>query len=232
MDEKYIYLPEYQENANFSLDESGVDLRRLFIEGPTLVYDKINANGRNYGKKLLTESINKHTGNGNLESGGCVGELNHPLGQRSQTDPDRISHKFVSVEDTGEYFKTKALIAEKTVSGKQVSGLYDAGIRMGISSRGFGAVTKNGNVKDVTRLYLESLGDIVFNPSAPGAYMQAIRESCSQEYIMVAGNLVLNDSNIEQLIESHNDIINKASIRNINKIAIDIFREYIEKCIY
>lgn len=230
----YKYLPECSENPKIDLvlDKSSGD-KKLFIEGPTLIYDRVNTNMREYGKSVLTEAINKHTGHGRLESGGCIGELNHPLNDRSQTDPDRIAIKFTEVVDTGEYYKTKALVAEGTIAGKQVAGLFEAGIRMGISARGYGTVKKEGKVSKVQKLFLESLGDIVFEPSAPGAYMQSIREGKqAQEYILQAGNLLLRKSSaVEEIMESHLDIIHKTPSRKLNEAAYVIFNDFLEKMI-
>ena len=231
--ETYIYIPECNDSAMFESIDSASDKKLLYIEGPTLVYDKVNANKRIYKKSVLSKAINIHIGDGCLEAGGCVGELNHPEGGRSQTDPDRIAIKFTEVEDTGKYYKTKALVAEETASGKQVAGLYAAGIRMGISSRAYGSVTKKDKISYVNEMFLEALGDVVFNPSAPGAYMQAIREGkAPQEYILEAGNLILKDSSkVEQMLETHLDIINKASRYKINEAALLIFKDYMNKCL-
>jgi hypothetical protein len=232
MKDIYKPLPDYIENAIFT-EAKLENQNHLFVEGPTLIYDRINANGRKYPKELLAQTINTHVGNDNLETGGCVGELNHPLGERTGTDPDRISHKFVDVIDTGECFKTKALIAESTVCGKQVSGLFAAGIRLGISSRAYGKACLRDTVQIVERMVLNSLGDIVFNPSAPGAYLRALMESIeTREYIMIAGNLIVqNSSNIEHLIEDHISVINKTPRKKINEAAIMIFSDFLDKCI-
>lgn len=232
--EIYEPLIEHVDTAKMDVEiNEATGTKSLYIHGPTLVYDQKNANGRIYKKPILENAIKSHVGvnNENLSVGGCVGELNHPLGGRSQTDPDRIAIKFVDVQDNGQYFTTKALVAEGTTCGKQIAGLFDAGIRLGISSRGFGSTKKSNGVMEVERLILESLGDVVFNPSAPGAYLEAIRESAGCEYIMKAGNLFLKDSSkIEQLIESHNDIINKATRSQINNAAVAIFSDFINKC--
>lgn len=232
--QKQIYdlMLEYDESAIFneSIVENGTC---LYVEGPTLVYDQKNINGRIYPKEILQEAIDTHIGNGNLDGGACVGELNHPLGKRVDTDPDRISHKFVAVTDDGSAFRTKALIADGTTCGKQVKGLFDAGIRMGISSRAYGKADIQDSIAVVKRMVLNSLGDIVFNPSAPGAYLQALRESVETcEYIFEAGLLKVKDSNrMERIIDTHIDIINKAPIKKINEAALVIFSDFLDKCI-
>lgn len=229
MKQVFNLIPEYEPSAIFMEQQ---DTGKLFIEGPTLVYDVKNANNRIYPKDILTEAIDKHIGNNNMQEGGCVGELNHPIGQRVETDPDRISHKFVEIKDDGTSFRTKALIAEGTTCGKQVKGLFNAGIRMGISSRAYGkAITKKG-IAYVERMVLNSLGDIVFNPSAPGAYLQALTESINTcEYIFESGNIKIKNSNkMEQIIETHKNIINNAPRKKINEAAIKVFSDFLNKC--
>jgi hypothetical protein len=195
----------------------------LYIEGITLQGEVKNKNGRIYPKAVLAEAIKKHIDEF-MKEGRAVGELNHPKEKSSEINPDRISHRFVEVKESDNNYKTKALVLD-TTHGTQVKNLLNGGVKLGISSRGFGDVKESGGVKVVQSLYLVSLGDIVTNPSAPNAFINSIMEST--EWIWENGILVGKD--LEPEIDEYKDAIEKASQKDIDGVAVKIFKDYMQK---
>ena len=74
-------------------------------------------------------------------------------------------------------------------------------------------------------LYLVSLGDIVTNPSAPDAFVNAIMEKV--EWVWENGVIVGKD--IEPEIDEYRDAIEKADQSNIDEVAIKVFKDYMQK---
>lgn len=202
--------------------ETKDDKKDLYLEGITLVADTKNANKRIYPKNVLFEAIEKHTENF-LNSNGAVGELNHPTNNISQIDFNNVSHRFVSIREDGNNFITRALVLN-TIAGKQVKNLYEGGVRLGISSRAFGNTKIKKDVTMVESLYIVSLGDIVANPSAPGAFLNSVMEN--KEFLWENGNLIEKD--ISQELEGYKKIIENSSKKERRDIFVTIFKNYLQ----
>ena len=110
-----------------------------------------------------------------VESGRAVGELGHPEGPT--VNLDRVSHKIVSLRESGSNYVGKAKILS-TPMGKIAQNLIDEGVKLGVSSRGLGTLaTNNEGVKIVSDDFtLATAADIVADPSAPDAFVQGIME--------------------------------------------------------
>jgi hypothetical protein len=201
------------------LDE-GKKRRDMYIEGVTLQSEIKNKNGRVYPKPILGEAINKHV-NEMMKYGRAVGELNHPETKSSEINPDRISHRFTEVREDSNNFVTKALVLN-TNHGQQVKNLIEGGVQLGISSRGFGDVKESGSAKVVQSLFLVSLGDIVTNPSAPHAFVNAVFESA--EWVWQNGILVGKD--LSENIDGYKDALEKSTQKDRDEVAINLFKEY------
>jgi hypothetical protein len=87
-----------------------------------------------------------------------------------------ISHRIVELKQDGNNFIGKARILD-TPNGRIVKELLDDGGKLGVSSRGMGSLKHVGGVNEVQDdFYLATAGDIVFDPSAPDAFVQGIME--------------------------------------------------------
>jgi hypothetical protein len=212
--------------SEIKISEAIVDLaeggkrKDMYIEGVTLQSEVRNKNGRVYPKSVLGEAISKHVADF-MKYGRAVGELNHPTEKSSEINPDRISHRFTEVREDNNNFVTKALVLN-TNHGKQVKNLIEGGVQLGISSRGFGDVKESGNTKVVQSLYLVSLGDIVTNPSAPHAFVNAVFESA--EWIWYNGVLVGKD--LSEEIDEYKEALEKSSQEDRDAVAINLFKKY------
>lgn len=199
----------------------GKSRKDMYIEGITLQGEVKNKNNRVYPKAVLSEAIKKHIDEF-MKVGRAVGELNHPVEKSSEINPDRISHRFVEVKEDANNFITKALVLN-TTHGTQVKNLIGGGVKMGISSRGFGDVKESGNAKVVQSLYLVSLGDIVTNPSAPNAFVNAVMEKT--EWIWENGILVGKD--LSEELDEYRDALDKSTQKDRDDVAIDLFKQYL-----
>ena len=199
----------------------GKTRKDMYIEGITLQSEVKNKNNRVYPKKVLGEAINKHIEEF-MKVGRAVGELNHPKENASEVNPDRISHRFVEVKEDNKNFHTKALVLN-TTHGTQVKNLLGGGVKLGISSRGFGDVKESGGSRVVQSLYLVSLGDIVTNPSAPNAFVNAVMEKT--EWIWENGILIGKD--LSEDLDEYREALEKSSQSDRDAVAINIFKQYL-----
>jgi len=207
--EEVQYITEASENGKKS----------LYITGPFLVYDKPNKNNRMYTKDTLAKEVGRYNEEF-VKTNRALGELGHP--DTPSINLERVSHKIVSLEDNGESFIGKAMILE-TPYGQIVKNFIDSGVNLGVSSRGMGSLvqTKEGYnlVQDDFRL--ATAADIVADPSAPGAFVNGIMEN--KEWLFVEGRFVEMD------IDSAKRQIRKASRKEIEQVALNLFENFIRK---
>jgi len=101
--------------------------------------------------------------------------LGHP--DTPTVNLDRVSHKIVSLKESGSNFSGKAKILG-TPMGKIASSLIDEGVKLGVSSRGIGSLkpTREGVNVVSDDFMLATAADIVADPSAPDAFVEGIME--------------------------------------------------------
>ena len=207
--EEVQYITEASENGKKS----------LYVTGPFLVYDKPNKNNRMYAKNTLSKEVGRYNEEV-IKTNRALGELGHP--DTPSLNLERVSHKIVSLEDNGECFIGKAMILE-TPYGQIVKSFIDSGVNLGVSSRGMGSLvqTKEGYNMVQDDFRLATAADIVADPSAPGAFVNGIMEN--REWLFVEGRFVEMD------IDSAKKQIRKASRKEIEYIAINLFENFIRK---
>ena len=148
--------------------------KNLFIEGVFLQGEIKNRNGRMYPMQTLAREVGRYNENF-VEKGRALGELGHPDGPT--VNLDRVSHKIVSLKESGNNFIGKAKILS-TPMGKIASNLLGEGVKLGVSSRGVGSLNKTNEGYSVEGedFTLATAADIVADPSAPDAFVDCIME--------------------------------------------------------
>ena len=148
--------------------------KNLFIEGVFLQGEIKNRNGRMYPMQTLTREVGRYNENF-VQKGRALGELGHPDGPT--VNLDRVSHKIVSLKESGNNFIGKAKILS-TPMGKIASDLLGEGVKLGVSSRGVGSLNKTNEGYSVVGedFTLATAADIVADPSAPDAFVDGIME--------------------------------------------------------
>ena len=154
--------------------ESRNGKKNLFIEGVFLQGEIKNRNGRMYPKSTLAREVGRYNENF-VQKGRALGELGHPDGPT--VNLDRVSHKIVSLKESGNNFIGKAKILS-TPMGKIASDLLGEGVKLGVSSRGIGSLNKTNEGYSVVGedFTLATAADIVADPSAPDAFVDGIME--------------------------------------------------------
>jgi len=148
--------------------------KNLFIEGVFLQGEIKNRNGRMYPMQTRAREVGRYNENF-VEKGRALGELGHPDGPT--VNLDRVSHKIVSLRESGNNFIGKAKILS-TPMGKIASNLLGEGVKLGVSSRGVGSLSKTNEGYSVVGedFTLATAADIVADPSATDAFVDGIME--------------------------------------------------------
>ena len=177
-------IREEIESVEFLVEQKN-GKKSMYIEGVFLQGNIKNRNGRMYPMETLRREVGRYNEN-HIQSGRALGELGHPEGPT--VNLDRVSHKIVSLRESGSNFVGKAKILN-TPMGKIASSLIEEGVKLGVSSRGVGSLqqTKEGFAVVGEDFMLATAADIVADPSAPDAFVSGIMEG--KEWIWDGGIL-------------------------------------------
>ena len=174
-------IKEITETVSYLVEDSN-GKKSLHIEGPFLVAEKKNRNGRLYEYNTMKKEVARYTEE-YINKHRAFGELGHP--ESPSINLDRVSHMITSLREDGNQWIGKAKILD-TPMGNIAKSLIEGGAQLGVSSRGMGSL-KNVNGVNVVQpdFYLATAADIVADPSAPGAFVQGIMEG--KEWMLVNG---------------------------------------------
>ena len=93
-------ITEEIESVDFIVENKG-GRKQLYIEGVFLQADMKNRNGRVYPMATLRREVGRYNDN-HVHKGRALGELGHPEGPTVKLD--RVSHKIVSLKESGSNF--------------------------------------------------------------------------------------------------------------------------------
>jgi hypothetical protein len=210
-------IKELNETVNY-LTEDADGKKSLFIEGPFLVAEKKNKNGRIYEFNTLRKEVHRYTEDF-INKSRAFGELGHP--DTPSINLDRVSHMIVGLREDGNQWIGKAKILD-TPMGNIARSLIEGGAQLGVSSRGMGSLKMVNGVNVVQPdFYLATAADIVADPSAPGAFVQGIMEG--KEWMLVDGRWT------EMHLEEAKEQIVKASRKDIEIVSMQIFENFLKK---
>ena len=166
-------ITEEIESVEFLVEQKN-GKKSMYIEGVFLQGNIKNRNGRMYPMETLQKEVGRYIKE-QVSQGRAVGELGHP--DSPTVNLDRVSHKIVSLKESGANFIGKAKILG-TPMGKIASSLIDEGVKLGVSSRGIGSLkpTREGINVVGDDFMLATAADIVADPSAPDAFVEGIME--------------------------------------------------------
>jgi len=150
------------------IHESQHNNGKVIVSGVLQRAEAKNQNGRIYPKEILIREVKLYQEN-QIKENRALGELDHP--DSSVINLRNVSHNVLECHWKGNDLVGTVEILP-TPSGNILKNLLDAGIRLGISSRGLGSVKEiNENTVEVQDDF-ELIGwDFVSNPSTHGAFM-------------------------------------------------------------
>mgnify|MGYP000876201845 FL=1 len=183
--------------------------KKLHISGPFIQMDVVNGNKRLYPSEYIAPKIDAYN-TSMVQTNRALGELNHP--GNPYVNPERAAIKIVSLQREGSSYMGKARVLETVPMGNILAGLLREGVQMAVSTRATGStIQKNGVAVVQPDFQLLTAADVVTDPSAPDAFVQAIMEN--KQWVYKDGILVEEDAkaiinkNPKNLLKAMQDIL-------------------------
>lgn len=197
--------------------------KNYYIQGPFMQCETVNRNGRVYPLSIMENAVNKYVEEFVSKNRG-LGTLGHENSPR--VSEDKVSHLVKELKFDGNDVWGKAKVLE-TKHGKELAALIEGGVNFGCSSRALGSLKEgvhNGRtgVKIVQDDFTISCIDAVLSPSGISCYVEGIYEGA--EWVFVE-----NQGWVEQYKEEAQQQIRKASRKDVEKVALQIFENYITR---
>lgn len=210
-------IREEIETVDFIVEEKN-GRKSMFIEGIFLQGDLKNRNGRMYPMETLRREVQRYTEN-HVQSGRALGELGHPDGPT--VNLDRVSHKIVSLKESGTNFVGKAKILG-TPMGKIAESLISEGVKLGVSSRGIGSLKQTREGVNIVGddFMLSTAADIVADPSAPDAFVEGIMEG--KDWVWDGG--ILREKYAEKTYKQINTLVDQ---KQLDENKIKLFSDFL-----
>ena len=192
--------------------------KNMFIEGIFLQGDLKNRNGRMYPMETLRREVQRYSEN-HIHAGRALGELGHPDGPT--VNLDRVSHKIVSLKESGNNFIGKAKILS-TPMGKIAESLISEGVKLGVSSRGIGSLKQTREGVNIVGddFMLSTAADIVSDPSAPDAFVEGIMEG--KDWVWDGG--ILREAQVAKTYKYINTLVDQ---KQLDEKKLDIFNSFL-----
>ena len=210
-------IREEVESVEFIVEQKN-GKKSMYIEGVFLQGNIKNRNGRMYPMETLRKEVSRYN-ESNVQSGRALGELGHPDGPT--VNLDRVSHKIVSLKESGSNFIGKAKILS-TPMGKIASALVEDGVKLGVSSRGIGSLKQTREGVNIVGddFMLATAADIVADPSAPDAFVEGIMEG--KDWVWDGG--ILREKYAEKTYKQINTLVDQ---KQLDEQKLSIFNDFL-----
>ena len=158
----------------------------MFITGKLQEGGVLNGNQRMYPPDIMEREVNKYTQM--VKDNRALGELDHP--ESSIINLANVSHMVIDIWMEGPSVMGKCKVLD-TPSGQILRSLVDAGVKIGISSRGMGSVKEHQGKTIVEDDFQLICFDIVSEPSTPNAFM-SLTENKFMSARVAKNNKIIN----------------------------------------
>jgi hypothetical protein len=141
---------------------------KLIVKGILQRADTLNQNGRIYPREILEREIMNYQKL--IREARALGECDHA--DSPVVELKHVSHIIRECHFEGDVvYGTVEILS--TPCGNIIKALVEAGVKVGISSRGVGSVARRGDANIVQDDFQLICWDFVSEPSTPGAFMMA-----------------------------------------------------------
>ena len=194
----FVDDPIYE--LNYLVEEKNAnEPRTLYIQGPFLMAEQKNKNGRIYSLNEMVGEVGRYQ-NEMVKLGRSLGELNHP--QSVEVNPERACHMITELKQDGNMFIGKSKVLSSPM-GQIVRSLIMDGVKLGISSRALGKLLPGtDNETHAVQGFHLICCDIVHDPSVSTAFVNGILEA--KEWILQ------HDGTIVEAYEGFERLVDKA----------------------
>lgn len=200
------------------LTEGEGSAKNWFINGIFMQADVVNRNRRIYPDAVVNPQVQWYI-NEYVSTNRALGELDHP--DTPKIDLNRASHLITQVSKDGSNYIGKAKILN-TPTGNLVMGLLDGGVKLGVSSRGMGSVQQDRNGVNVVQADFKlATVDIVYQPSAPEAFVEGLMENAQFVWGSVHEDV--------EFVQSLKEKIQETKLVDLREAKIEAFRAFMKK---
>lgn len=172
-------------------DAYGQKRKAIRLGGQFQYAGRPNANGRIYDSSVLAHAVGEISED--IKARRVLGELDHPADAKIHLD--RVSHVMTKLWMEGDAVFGEIEVIEGKQAGNDLKALIEAGVTIGISSRGIGdmePVVKEGNeFLRVLPGYTFVTFDVVAEPSVHGSYLNVME---SKNRLLGKKNVVTRES--------------------------------------
>lgn len=211
------------------LSESIGGKKYWYIKGIFMQSNIVNRNGRLYEKHILDEAVNQYN-SAFVKKRRAVGELTHP--DTTKVNIDRISHLVEDISIEGNYYIGKAKVLN-TPCGKIAQALLEGGVQLAVSSRADGSTRERSDGVNVVNpgLILRAI-DIVYDPSAPEAFIDGLMESNIYDQALMEGISTWDTTDPDVAIADQiRREIKKTSTKDLNEAYLQAWSKLMSSCI-
>jgi hypothetical protein len=149
---------------------------KIILKGILQKSETLNQNGRLYPRSILEREVRNYQKF--IQENRALGECDHP--DSSVVELKNVSHIIrEAIMDGDTVYGTVELL--DTPCGKILQSLVEAGVTLGISSRGVGSTKSEGDHQTVQDDFQLICWDFVSEPSTPGAFVMREGRKIRQE---------------------------------------------------
>lgn len=212
------FIPELLEDVQIIVEDATIPgaAKSYFIDGIYVQADTPNRNRRTYPLPIIQKEVMRYKEQF-IDQKRSLGELGHP--ESGSINLDRASHLITKLEQVGNDFVGRSKLLD-TPMGKIAKNFIDEGVKLGVSTRGFGTLKAERNgISEVADDFHLATVDIVADPSAPNAFVSGIMEN--KEFYLTEGGVLVE--RVQSRIES---AVRKRELDE--SMMIKIFEEFID----
>lgn len=204
---KFLQENHYGTSRLEVLTENATTGRKIYLEGPMVMANRVNRNGRNYDlEKVARPAVDRYNRE-YIQDRRAIGEVEHP-----DYPFPKLSKAAIKINEDlywqGNDAAGKALVLNNQ-EGQIIKSLIEADFNMAVSTRGLGDVREASGYEDVLPGFMLTAVDVVDRPSGQTCYVSAIKESVewvtNDEGVWVPKNVIGEKADkiiqVNQLIE-------------------------------
>jgi len=139
---------------------------KIIMKGILQKSETLNQNGRVYPRAILEREVRNYQKF--IKENRALGECDHP--DSSVVELKKVSHIIREAYMDGDVCYGNVELLD-TPCGKILQSLVEAGVTLGISSRGVGSTKRDGDIQVVQDDFQLVCWDVVAEPSTPSAFL-------------------------------------------------------------
>ncbi|AUR97712.1 prohead core protein serine protease [Vibrio phage 1.244.A._10N.261.54.C3] len=178
--------------------------KTLYLEGPSVMSNRPNRNGRNYDKQTVAVPCVERYVQEYIQDRRAIGELEHPDYPFPKLSEAATMTESMTWHGDNAVSKIRVLNNPK---GQIIKSLAEANFNMAVSTRGLGDVRESKGVNEVLPGFMLTAVDVVDRPSGQVCYMKAMMESV--DWVQTEGGAWIAqdvNSNIDNVIKENSDL--------------------------